>query len=148
MVNERIAWEWQGENLKYWIIREPILKTEDQQQTPAKLISLQSDLQVFSHRFNLSIKDVNNRLKDSLFRLGILDERSRRHERNVERSVHQQGQKMMQEHRDTMKRITDNMLDEQRVAIAAVNQTQELLSLRSIPKWRPKYMRSSSTLIH
>jgi hypothetical protein len=120
ITKERITWEWQGERLKYWIIPEDIPEAEDNSKNPAKLIALRSDLQLFSHKFDLSIKDVNNRLKDSLFRLDILDERSRRHERGIERNAQQQGQRLMQEHCDTMKRITDNLLADHRIAIAAI----------------------------
>lgn len=114
--NQRVAWEWQGARLKYWIIPVAELQVEGFTQTPAKLISLKSDLQIFSHKFDLSIKDVNNRLKDALFRLDILDERSRRYERTMERSINQQGQRMMQDHRETLRHFTDMMLAEQRMA--------------------------------
>jgi hypothetical protein len=117
VITNRLAWEWQGDKLKYWILPDDMGNPEDCTQTPAKILSLKSDLKVFSNRFNMTLKEVNNKMKDALFRLDILDERSKRYEKTVERTVHQQGQRLMTEHSDTIKRITENLIEDQRVAL-------------------------------
>lgn len=128
-VQNRLATEWQADKLKYWILPEDMNTQGDGTQTPAKILSLKSDLQVFSNRFNLTLKEVNNKLKDALFRLDILDERSKRYEKTVERSVHQQGQRVMTEHSETMKRITANFMVDQRVEL-------ENLAKETVAKFR------------
>ena len=121
IVSKHIAWEWQGHKLKYWLLPDTLPCEETNQKTPSKIVALRSELQIFSHKFDLSIKDVNNRLKDALYRLDMMDQRLRKHERNFERSVQLQGQRMLQEHQDTMIGITANSLQDQRNEIAVVS---------------------------
>ncbi len=119
-IEERVVWEWQDDKLRYWIIQETPDTEPDIKQTPAKILSMRSDLQVFANKFDLTIKDVNNKLKEALFRLDILDERSRRHSRTIERNIHAEGQRIMQEQGQTLRRITENLIAEQRVQMEQI----------------------------
>mmetsp|Transcript_1093 Transcript_1093/g.1658 ORF Transcript_1093/g.1658 Transcript_1093/m.1658 type:complete len:135 (+) Transcript_1093:404-808(+) len=84
LVQQNVAWEWKGDTLKYWFNQEPQIDPIELSKTPAKIISLKSNLQIFSHKFDMTIKDVNNKIRDQLYRLDILDERARKFTKTIE----------------------------------------------------------------
>lgn len=93
LVTQHVAWEWKGDILKYWFINE--FNPAESGKKPTKIPTMKADLQLFSHKFDISLKDANNKIRDQLYRLDILDERSRKYAKTLEATLHNHGQKIM-----------------------------------------------------
>ena len=121
LIEQHVAWEWRCETLKYWFIKDFVTKENTQDKTPNKLISMRSELQLFSHRFDITLKDANNKIRDQLYRLDILDERTRKYARNLEHNLYTQGQRILNDHKATLSKLSETLIAEHREQLAAIN---------------------------
>ena len=77
-LKRNVAWEWKG-TLKDWFKKDA--NKEVSGKTPTKLTNLNADLQLFSHTFDISLKNANSKIRDQLYQLDILDEHTRKNEK-------------------------------------------------------------------
>ena len=117
MVDQQIKWAWHGYTLWYWFVPNQTMRNNILYETPAKLTTWKSELQLFSHKFDLSLTDVNNKVRDQMFRLDVLDERTRKYAKTLESTLHIQGQRIVQDHRETLCKITEKLENEHKRAV-------------------------------
>ena len=118
-INKHIGWLWYQDELRYWIVpQDNIKENEVIENNQVRLHNLQVEFNLFQNKFDLSIKDINNKLVDMHYRLDNYNVQNKRIGKSLQGNIYQiiesgktSFQQTMEAQKDIFQRKLTHLMD-------------------------------------